>query len=842
MASNHEDSPFDDSLGSLADSYDFVDDRSTSDEEEVSGAMTQSASSNDELDVYQQDLQRTSVECPTEDTPENQSGTTPIPASFNQDESLGSESHFTIREVSRERDGSHGSFFDYVQYQESAIKMWEPSNNLDIESIERFHTLEVFRGPEALGMFPSAQEAKEVAIEVRQTMAAQGFRPEAPYKILYVGDTAAKTSIVNKLGAALAATSMTGEHRTSKFSIVPISCFGDTTPPEVMVVDSIGLELSVEECSSASFTRREGGNDTIYLALSDGTFVASSWDGSRFSVQETWKFPDVAVFYISKDDTIAARQIRRFAQSFMNRHSVPTILISKSRLFDSPPNNFLLNTKTPHLEVKSCYSAADRNRVINRLPIDLLTFLNLDTSQMNRNLAYLTSPHRSLRSRGQCGIPWETDNVKASEAGNEDHQYYGYLNKTSRLYFENLRPLKGFLLPGLLILFFTLLFLLRFPSASRVPVLFEIMAITTKATVSSGSSLSKVVSTVAVSPQTFSSATTGPAPSTSTTPILMPGIISTVHENTDLTSYITSFLHESQALTPSNSEKFKVHVIGDRHVVLRPPHWFAYSKKAPKLHFNVTRKDLTLEHEISTLFDGVYALKLRRTDSHGMLNVSIWTTSKPKIYESFQVDFGTSCWKAAGWKRAVNVMMDSVQEDVGSLHTSLVNAPHYANKKLQTCVQKSVKKIGWFGKGAGKIGIATLDQTTKTADLVIAQTKDLTRSLPSQLERQRATLSDHVSLGARQVRKQLAFLATTKMFLIAQQTRQLSLLASGIDIVALTEEFGELRRNHLRETQKRVLKVWWKIKGLPELEFAESGVKGVNLHMCNTSAKRKGSR
>jgi hypothetical protein len=101
----------------------------------------------------------------------------------------------------------------------------------------------------------------------------------------------------------------------------------------------------------------------------------------------------------------------------------------------------------------------------------------------------------------------------------------------------------------------------------------------------------------------------------------------------------------------NESDQFKVHVIGDCHIILRPPRSFTLMKKRPKLYVEVSQNDHAVEHQLSKLFEGVYAVKLQREDAYGSMNVSVWIKSKPMFNQTYVVEFGTPWLKILGWKK-----------------------------------------------------------------------------------------------------------------------------------------------------------------------------------------------
>jgi hypothetical protein len=75
--------------------------------------------------------------------------------------------------------------------------------------------------------------------------------------------------------------------------------------------------------------------------------------------------------------------------------------------------------------------------------------------------------------------------------------------------------------------------------------------------------------------------------------------------------------------TLSDSDKFKLHIIGDSYMVLPPPRPFALLKKPPKIFVRATRSDRAVDVRLSKLFEGAYTLKLEREDAYGTMNVSV---------------------------------------------------------------------------------------------------------------------------------------------------------------------------------------------------------------------------
>ena len=802
MALNHDDASFEDTSSSLGDSsYDFIDDRSivTSDDEESQSAMTHSISSDEHDD------DRNNEHCLASSTPKNKpqgndhSNIHLSSALTGRGDSLQSESEVTTRDVKLDdvsvlkTDLSHGQPKAQPEDKQPHILLTEPPPVESTKPINGFWIIRVFTGlnvTRLLHRIPPDFSTEQVTVKVEQTMVSQGLLLEKPYKVLYVGDAMAKDAIVQKVGAALAATARPDETRPSKFNVVPISSFGDTASPEVVLVDSSGIELSVDECISSTFVRKDEGNDTIRMTLADGMIVESSWSGSGFSTSKHWVLPDVAIFYLSAEDTILAKQTERFARSFMNRHNVPIILISDVSLWSSRAGTHALDPRTPRLLLEAYSPSAGKYQTINQLPVDLPTFLQLDAGQIGRNLACLALPPSSSMSRRKRELASRIDYEKANACSHGDYQTTAMLN-SFRQYFP----------PALVLILLMLLFQLIASNVFHPSRILE-------PTVDTGILRKAAITPAITSLQSISPAVashcgnplvSSDAASTIPEPIHVAKSISAVHENTDITSYLASFLAETHPLTPNNSDKFKVHVIGDRHIVLRPPHWFTHSKKAPKMLFNVTRGRTVLDHEVSSLFDGLYALKLRRADAHGVLNLSIWTTSKPKIHETFQVTLKTPWLRLAGWKEAANGVLDSMRGDIDFAQHALTNTCNHAGMELQTIVRNTLENANLFKKEAARLRAAS-------------------HSLSEKLQCQKTTASRTVLKNIQQIRKDLTLQTKDRRSMISYHAGCISQ-----DVEAMMHKVGKLREKHLRKTQKAVLKAWWTMKGLPKHKPVRQG-------------------
>ena len=809
MNVNHEDS-CDDTTSSLGDSsYEFIDERSNaSTDYEDQDPMTESTTSSDGHGFDQIDNQ------PQQAPPSNHDNQPPQDldsASFGSHD-ISSESehlslnqptqkHKTLEHIMTEPDEQHES----IQFEESSVINLNSSRFTEVS-----HTLQVLekldRSEELYDTLGSSFPG-HLAVTVKQTMTTDGLTPEGgSYKILYVGPPENREPIVQKIGTALAAslkcsTPDSESSRPSKFNIVPISGFGETATPEVVLIDSSGLELNVEECRYATFTKREAGNDTLHLEMADGKVVHSTWNGLKFALSSDWKVPDIAIFCLPEHETPQSKQTRQLARSVMSRHAVQSIVITQTEQWYKNREHITLDYLTPHVCIESRSSKPGLSQVIKRVPIDLATFLSIDAGQMNRNLACLAVAHGSSRAR-----PRHIGEVASTNKANSIQSYICsfldyYLSDNQR---EALESLERFEPMAICAVFLMSLFLLGlgvsgFLGASKVSNsrIFPMTAISTTALASTVPPLSSFAPLATSTVQTTAS-------QISTTRSLSP--------NTD----IASFLLDAYILAPNKSEQFKVHVLGDCHIVLRPPHWFSKLKKPPQLSFKVLRGRTELEHQLTTLFDGVYALQIPREDAYGLLNVSIWTGPKPNINENFEVDFGSSWLRVAGWKRATRAFRESVRDDLRSLKTTLRNMYGQAKTEFAASLEQQRAKVKAQKETEKAIIQSHYKTAVRTQKLLVAKTTNFTRNFKTQIHERKGIISKQIRATARQVSNDMSLYTRNKTSMISQRTRLLARAATTVNVKKAARGILDTKRKQLREAQKAALKMWWKLRGVPK--------------------------
>ncbi|KAL8739141.1 MAG: hypothetical protein Q9181_000170 [Wetmoreana brouardii] len=752
----------DDTLSSLDGSaYDFIDDTSygTTDDEDQS-RMTESISFVDESSLVtpdNQDLERTLSRDSPQHPPSDAVTESDIPSSV--------PTSPVRKDTARFRSSSQ----DFRQ---------EDANQRRPPSLPTIRFEEFCHG-EGIYHLDTPSMPQNLTVTVRQHMPGSGVSIKGPYRLLFVGDTAKRDQVSAKISTAMASSWNT----QAQHGNVHLPC-------------SNSHEVLVYHCVDASFSREYSGHDTIALTLDDQTEIKSSWDGSKFSVASDWIFPAVAIFSLTEHDSVSARQVRRFARSFMARHRIPSIVINERSSWDRPSEAMMIDHITPHICLQTNREPESSSKVVRRLPIDLSTFLRIDDLQLNQHLAYLAQRYGTSQT--------QNPDVKRSEAeaGHTNRQDDMPKPNISMFAAKNIREYlqaTSYGLPHLLL----------FLAAASIYMAASV--IITQHFTFSGLSAYDVSNIPGVS-----SSATPVAPSAVTTSIPLLNSKPTAAQPfavQDLAEVITpqrgvarksqtdlaALLLESIP-TVNKSEHFKIQILGEAHIILRSPHWFTRLRRTPKLNFKITQGSRVLKHQASTLFDGVYALEIAHDEAHGPVNITVWTESKPKIHESLQADFGSSWLHSAGWKKAARALSTSFRQELDVVQTSLMAGYIQSGTELRSLTRKTLTKAVELGAGTRKIGKASISRLTRVTDLMLAYERSFTSGLSNTVKHKKAAAAKDASILTEHLRRDVsAYVSGRVQF--ARNYLQAAPTAY---------------RMHLRNTQKKALRLWWSVTGMPD--------------------------
>jgi hypothetical protein len=500
----------------------------------------------------------------------------------------------------------------------------------------------------------SIKEApKRLAATIRQTMSHGCLSSQQPLRVMYTGDPGVLPRIVHKLSSAICASASTagfssGSHRNS-YHIVPVSSFGSTGAPDIHLMESSRFQIQPEHCMSAQEvtndkeTRQE---DAVYCVTTDHnkTYKSVPSQHRGFVVQPKWPLPHIAVFYLTECDDSNAQRTRDIAWHFMSRHGVPSIFICDNQSFNELPTGKWSDNIDQHA-VHMCIESRDIDRPMAplRLPIDLNSFLTIDARQMNRNLTYLTGlfepveesdgEEESLSSSGAITpMSDNTDDVTESlqrrKASCKDHwvEAVGFARRTMTKSKPWRVPLAMTLLAGIVAILGAAFMAPAQGTANQTSLL----------STSAVSAILPKLSTASVS--------------TSTTTVTSTRTVSLRHaegSTSSLASALSFAGYISDKVSTAVFEPEATHAVcsvqlqNDKELLVRMPTdnkaaWFSKGAIDFKLH----RGQVPIKPPKLSLVDDGVLLELDRADAYGVMNISITTTKKPKINETFQVKFG----------------------------------------------------------------------------------------------------------------------------------------------------------------------------------------------------------
>lgn len=548
------------------------------------------------------------------------------------------------------------NFQDEIERPLSHSIEFEEPLDLGVEIVSVKHTVCEFEGEQAAriaSIISPVHPPTRLVATIRQTMTKQGLSTKDALRILYVGDDSAKRDIIHKIASSVAASVETeaddggSPDHAQLFNVVPVSAFGSERMPEIELMQSSRYQIKVEDCSSAmnlKFEDEPGKPDVIKLIIDENYAYHSVPEKSTFIVEPKWDLPHVAIFYCSENDSLDLRRTRTFSRTFLSRHKVPSIVISHKQSYDKSSGCITLDQHTIHMCLESREVGSPRNIIHQRLPIDLASFMNIDARQMNRNLAYLTGLHEPLPLTTLVQTQRTKRQLTNIKKAPDLLEFIISLRPRTRGQWLTLLPM-GLLLFGVLAGVLSRISSYHLPthvlsingdnktadSIQQIPL--------SELPQSSATVDSSLISTeIRTSTKTITVTRAQSASSNSLAPMPTMDIGKLRERNPYLPAPRSENILEK--ITICDAE-----ILGQRELLIRiPPAALTSWLGKGAMALNVSRGVKSIDTELAySTYDGV-VLQFPRRDAHGILNVSIVTFTKPKVDETFQVDFGSS-WR-----------------------------------------------------------------------------------------------------------------------------------------------------------------------------------------------------
>ena len=645
---------------------------------------------------------------------------------------------------------------------------------------------------------------KKLSATVCQTMSHNCLSTREPLRVLYVGSDAAYNDIMYKISSALLASAPpsgsaqgSAEHRHSStpgiYNIMPISSFGSAKVPEIDEIQLMGVSeyyIKVERCVKAEETASAFGS-TYSIELDNGASHVSKPNPVRPTVTPSWTLPQIAVFFVSGNDDLQTETTRNITWEIMTRHAVPSIFISNTQSFTRSPSAGRWQSSIDQASVHLSLESRDpfNKGSAERLPIDLGSFLNIDARQMNRNIAHLTGlqdtqkkPTSKLRNETSTSIAGLMFAMALVAMGrNPSPQYADAANNYVSLLKRRYRTLIATALVSILVLAAPQLGIY-----SLGPVLSTYMPSQTSTGITGTGSNTLRGDSMAITPTPCSnhnpSTPASVSPSMCSIPTLAPTVtisfVTTktvevlVPEPTTATSavfggFLTEKAHDQKTTQPVSDMKLKstgcsIQVHSSHEILVKvPAHTKTKWLAKDAIDIDVWQGQKKLKSKLSTTDEGII-IEIDRNDAFGVMNVSIVTTIRPKINETFAVDFGKatmaqlldvslSHWQSSIWQVAnTGFEVASLAKDaiVGYTHdhpTVLPASAYTALKNASSLVGSAASGI----QGARDSMVTSYnrfrDIESILPQLALQKTQDFVRDLKALSRRER--LKNEVFLG-----------------------------------------------------------------------------------------------
>jgi len=604
-----------------------------------------------------------------------------------------------------------------------SIEFEEPFS-LGAENVSVKHTVADFNEEQTARIVTAMKlpsPPQRLVVTIRQTMTKQGLSTRDPLRILYVGSHSAKQDIIHKLASSVTASVEGGKHlrhsASQLYNVVPVSAFGSERTPEIELMHSSGYQIKVEDCIYATTLKFEDDPqkpDVIKLTLDDNVSYHSVPDDPGFIVEPHWELPHIAVFYCSDSDDAEAKRTRSITRKFMGRHSIPSIVISHKQLFDRA-QCMSLDQHSIHMCLESRDSNGRGTIIHQRLPIDLSSFLNIDARQMNRNLAYLTGLHEPLEEKAPVVAAPTKVEVDFVNPPDVEKTSYSISDSVSFIRNRNGAEWRALLPVGLLLIsVFTAVLTgipsYRFSSKPSISINSKVMSTIPISSTSSANELS-VVPSITSSTRTIST--------TSTRTITVTHAQSSGPNSLSVVPSMeigkTSQTFQSQPKT-NNKSLCSAEIIGDSEILIRIPSATKLSwltKEA--MSVNITRGDKIVDLDRAYSSDEGIVLLLPKNHAYGILNISVITTRKPRVNETFQVDFGTPASQA--WQTLVDKVSSLFPEDLltdplsfGKVRTTVEEMAEEAKSQSQATLKlmEEVRKLAMEQASSATEGVTDI--------------------------------------------------------------------------------------------------------------------------------------
>ncbi|KAF2181944.1 hypothetical protein K469DRAFT_713004 [Zopfia rhizophila CBS 207.26] len=655
--------------------------------------------------------------------------------------------------------------------------------------------------PEVLRLYKSP----EVRITVRLALSSTFLSISRPFRLMYVGDVPlwAKEDINSHIAAALTASSdsmsleSSRDTQSSRFSVVRVPAYPEgTSSNKVQLIDSSGIELVVDQCTNARRICKDIGRPShIQITLNDGTQLIFG-PGKSIQIRgesSASPLPDLGIFchntvQPAPDSAVELEQFCLVREAF-KQHSIPSLDIAMVRPFHDCPEAFTFNAKSLRSCVEGRQGINSRHNVLETLPIDIYSFLEIKPSQLNRHLACIT------HSRESHPLSFTTAGVQGSKTSADQEKEEGNWSIRNMVPILVKDPSSGLkamwtrkkLWLAVLALITTVIVYL---STSGLTSGFQSMEPIRHAAVT--------LCTSSVPSSAVSSITQVSVPhDIPISPPPTPAVKSTSRDLTIVSSEDKSEGQERSSIQKQNSsDHFEIQVTGDYQFTLIPPKYVTKAKRAPQLLIRVYRNSKAVPVRVSRSTEGLYTVDLEQEHQFDSFNVRILTKSKPLLRQSFDIKLGFHRSKLSSLRENVERLSQSVKQDMAAAQLNLKNISLQLSKGLQAGMIR-------FEHGA----VAAFGQTKYWKQ----QFQDSTQTVAEHLQEAKREAARQLSVGSR-FTKDISSNLRRNLQSCASRASGAVQAIQGVGIPNLWEHTAYVRTSPaILDARKNALRLWKKL-------------------------------
>lgn len=555
-----------------------------------------------------------------------------------------------------------------------------------------------------------------------------------------------RTEIQRKLGDALVASRATSLASSStsiaRFHLVP-NAFGPGSEPDFADLVAIDKQIDFDCYNLVKVSSSPDRQGSLILKNSQTrSEVVSEWNGHRFVVTNPrWTLPDLAVICVHLDRENKMDSDSHRMLSFAERHGIPKILIRMERGWVGTYHG-AWDAESLHERVESQPQQLQGPWTSSKSPLNMATFLNLDSTLLNKHIAYVTAD-----AQQDC-------QGKVTE-------FAPILNET-----REKQPGHWFKYPPLNASFFTNVFIVLWITGVYIflgvhlwPLVADPSAGATPETVmmsSAGEESSCLSASFSVSEYTIGK------------------------ESATVQQVIETPSVSALPAMGEDTAHFQVGIAGENQLVVKLPKIALSRKKRSPLSVVLKRKEQILTVVAHELFDGVYSIQLLPRDTYGDIDVNL-TMTQPPISESLTVTFGDRTM--FDWQPLKKILTE-VNGRLQRAHSAFLNYSQYAQHVVPRpdLADKLPNFVKWLREGFEPLhsGRWMTEWPGPVLEKIQSLYSIITRPTDESALR-RHSVADHIVDGISTARKAL--------FSLAEIVNK-SIVRPGLDTTVVTETMG----------------------------------------------------